>query len=90
MYKDLEGKTALLTGSGKRTGIGFAIAEKMAESGSNVVITDLGDSPDESLGVKTGTVEEMESIEDDLKDRYGVEILAVKLDVTDERRVSDT
>ena len=42
MYKNLEGKTALLTGSGKRTGIGFAIAEKMAACGSNVVVTDLG------------------------------------------------
>jgi len=83
MYKDLEGKTALLTGSGKRTGIGFAIAEKMAECGSNIVITDLGESLDESLGVKTGTSEEMESIADELKDRYGVETLAVKLDVTD-------
>ena len=48
MYKDLEGKTALLTGSGKRTGIGFAIGEKMAECGSNVIITDLGESLDES------------------------------------------
>ncbi len=83
MYKDLEGKTALLTGSGKRTGIGFAIAEKMAECGSNIVITDLGESLDESLGVKTGTAEEMESIADHLKDRYGVKTLAVKLDVTD-------
>ena len=83
MYKDLVGKTALLTGSGKRTGIGFAIAEKMAECGANVVITDLGESLDESLGVQTGTSEEMESIAQDLKDRYGVETLAVKLDVTD-------
>jgi len=83
MYKDLKGKTALLTGSGKRTGIGFAIAEKMAECGSNIVITDLGESLDESLEVKTGTTEEMESIADELKDRYGVETLAVKLDVTD-------
>ena len=83
MYKDLKGKTALLTGSGKRTGIGFAIAEKMAECGSNIVITDLGESHEESLGVKTGTTEEMESIADELKDRYEVETLAVKLDVTD-------
>ncbi len=30
MYNDLKGKTALITGSGKRSGIGFAIAEKLS------------------------------------------------------------
>ena len=42
MYKDLEGKTAVVTGSGKRTGIGYAIAEKFASCGAHVVIADLG------------------------------------------------
>jgi len=32
MYDDLKGKTAFITGAGKRTGIGFAIAEKLASS----------------------------------------------------------
>jgi len=41
MYQDLEGKTAVVTGSGKKTGIGYAIAQKLAESGANVVIADL-------------------------------------------------
>ena len=30
MYSDLKGKTAIITGSGKRSGIGYAIAEKLA------------------------------------------------------------
>ena len=38
MYQDLKGKTALVTGAGKKNGIGYAIARKMAESGANVVI----------------------------------------------------
>jgi hypothetical protein len=29
MLEDLKGKTALVTGAGKRTGIGFAIARKL-------------------------------------------------------------
>jgi len=33
MYDDLKGKAALVTGAGKKTGIGFAIAEKMPHAG---------------------------------------------------------
>ena len=42
MYDDLKGKTALITGAGKKTGIGLAIAEKMASCGANVILADLG------------------------------------------------
>ena len=81
MYADLEGKTALITGSGKRTGIGFAIAEKLAICGSNIIIADLGGSPKETPGVKPGTMDEMQSIATSLKETHGVETLAVELDV---------
>jgi len=30
MYEDLKGKTALVTGGGKKTGIGYAIAGRLA------------------------------------------------------------
>ncbi len=81
MYDDLKGKTALITGSGKRSGIGYAIAEKLAACGSNVIIADLGSNPKETLGVKAGTMDEMESIAGSLKDDHDVETLAVELDV---------
>ena len=42
MYEDLKGKTALITGSGKRTGMGYAMAEILAGAGTNVIIADLG------------------------------------------------
>ncbi|HOO91022.1 MAG TPA: SDR family NAD(P)-dependent oxidoreductase [Syntrophales bacterium] len=82
VYKDLEGKTGIVTGSGKRTGIGYAIARKLASCGANVVIADLGKT---SVGdtVKTGTWEEMEDIANSLAGTYGVKTLAVHLDVTD-------
>jgi len=81
LYADLEGKTALITGSGKRTGIGYAIAEKLAACGSNIIIADLGGNPKETPGVKPGTMDEMESIANSLKEAHGVETLAVELDV---------
>ena len=81
MYVDLEGKTALITGSGKRTGIGYAIAEKLAACGSNIIIADLGGNPKETPGVKQGTMDEMQSIANSLKEAHGVETLAVELDV---------
>ena len=43
-----EGKTAVITGSGRRKGLGEAIALKLAEEGANIVISDLGKSWDVS------------------------------------------
>jgi len=82
VYKDLEKKTAVVTGSGKRSGIGYAIAEKMASCGANVVIADLGKVSSGDM-VRTGTWEEMEAIAEDLAGRFGVKALAIDVDITD-------
>ena len=82
MYDDLKGKTALITGAGKKTGIGFAIAEKMASCGVNVIIADLGKGPESVGGVKMGLRQEMESIAGSLAEKYRIKTLAVDLDVT--------
>ncbi len=83
MYEDLKNKTALITGSGKRTGIGYAIAEKLASCGANVIVTDLGKDSDPSAGVRTGTQQEMQEIAADLAERFRIRTLAVEMDVTD-------
>lgn len=82
MYEDLKGKTVLVTGSGKKTGIGFAIAEKMASCGAGVIIADLGKGPDTVGGIKMGMRREMEEIVLTLAEKNGVQTLAVDLDVT--------
>ncbi len=82
MYEDLKGKTALVTGAGKRTGIGFAIAAKMTSCGANVIIADLGKGPESVGGVKMGMRQEMQSIASSLAEKYGVKTLALDLDVT--------
>ncbi len=81
MYNDLKGKIAIVTGAGKRTGIGYAIAEKLASCGSNIVIADLGGKSEETPGVKQGTTDEMQSIAKALNENYKVKTLAVELDV---------
>jgi len=86
VYKDLEKKTAVVTGSGKKTGIGYAIAEKLASCGANVVIADLGKT---LVGdkIKTGTWKEMEDIAGKLAGNFGVKTLAVDVDITDNKSI---
>ena len=55
MHEDLKGKTALITGAGKKTGIGYAIAERLASLGCHVIIADLGRLPGTASSVRTGT-----------------------------------
>ena len=87
IYKDLKGKTAIVTGSGKKTGIGYGIAEKLASCGCNVIIADLGKvlSPTEPL--KTATNEEMDTIAAELAKTYSVKTLSVGVDVTDNNSI---
>ncbi len=87
MYADLKGKVAVVTGSGKRTGIGYAIAKKLAECGAHIVVADLGKEQEETDGVPTGTVSEMTEIAEEFKNDYGVNAIAVGVDVTDNDRI---
>jgi NAD(P)-dependent dehydrogenase (short-subunit alcohol dehydrogenase family) len=82
MTNTLGGKVALVTGAGKKTGIGYAIAKKLAALGTDVVIADLG-REDTSSPVKTGAFGEMETIASELSKEFDVATLAVPCDVTD-------
>ncbi|HUT52271.1 MAG TPA: SDR family NAD(P)-dependent oxidoreductase [bacterium] len=85
----LQGKTALVTGASKATGIGYAIATRLARDGANVVVADLcADLSAEFPGyVRTGTSEELEKLAAVIRE-HGVRALAVPLDVTDTASVS--
>jgi NAD(P)-dependent dehydrogenase (short-subunit alcohol dehydrogenase family) len=82
MLEDLKDKVALVTGAGKRTGIGYAIARKLASLGSHVVVADLGNLAREAGEVAFGSLEEMESIAGELTQDFGIRSLALPLDVT--------
>jgi NAD(P)-dependent dehydrogenase (short-subunit alcohol dehydrogenase family) len=81
MFKDLKGKTALITGAGKRTGIGYAIARALAEYGTNIVIADLGKAGGDDDQVVTAAQAEMTEIAAEMQSEFGVESMAVPVDV---------
>ncbi len=80
MYEDLKGKTALITGAGKEAGIGYAIASKLAADGVNIIIADLAEKTTDPLAA--GDKETLVGLADKLSDTYGVNAMAVGLDVT--------
>jgi NAD(P)-dependent dehydrogenase (short-subunit alcohol dehydrogenase family) len=82
MHEDLKGKTALITGAGKKSGIGYAVAECLSSLGCHVVIADLGKPPEAGNPVRTGTNEEMEEIASSLSARFNVNVSTVEVDVT--------
>lgn len=82
MHEDLKGKTALITGAGKKTGIGYAVAERLASLGCHIVIADLGRPPELVNPVRTGTSEEMNTIAAELGSRFGGTVTTVDVDVT--------
>ena len=84
---ELANKTALITGSGKKSGIGYAIAKKFASLGANVVIADFGNAQGFGADVGTGSTEEMDTIAAQLAGEFKVKTLAVNLDVTDTQTV---
>ncbi|MBC6402779.1 MAG: SDR family oxidoreductase [Hyphomonadaceae bacterium] len=62
------GKTAVITGSGRRGGLGEAIAMRLARDGANTVISDIGQPRDAATGAQhTGSTGEMERIALDMR-----------------------
>lgn len=62
------GKVAVVTGSGRRHGLGEAIAVRLASEGAAVVVSDIGTSRDAATpGAMIGVTEEMEAIASDLR-----------------------
>ncbi len=82
MDNNLKGKIALVTGSGKKTGIGYAIAKKFASKGCDIIIADYGTEKGLNADVKTGSMNEMMMIGQELSHTYDVETLVVNVDVT--------
>jgi len=82
MYPELKGKTALVTGAGKKSGIGYAVAQKLAASGANVIIADLATTGDANQPLVAGNREEMMALTQELSRRFDVKTAFAALDVS--------
>lgn len=71
MEQSLKGKAVVVTGAGRKTGIGFGIAETIAACGADVILTDIPDA--------ASTMAECVEI---LQKKHGSRVLDVELDVT--------
>jgi NAD(P)-dependent dehydrogenase (short-subunit alcohol dehydrogenase family) len=82
MTYDLKNKNAVVTGSGKKSGIGYAIARTLAACGANVIIADLIGKEARQNAPATVSVDEIKALAADLAKTFKVETLPVELDVT--------
>jgi NAD(P)-dependent dehydrogenase (short-subunit alcohol dehydrogenase family) len=82
MY-DMSGRVALITGSGKKTGIGFAIAKRLSDEGVKVIISDVCKDIGVSDYVRIGDLEELEKLAAEIGGH------ALVLDVTDQKTIDD-
>jgi len=78
----LKGKAALVTGSGKKNGIGYGIVRKLAESGANVIIADLVGKETRQNEPFPDSMAEMTHLAKDLEKAFKIKAIAVELDVT--------
>jgi meso-butanediol dehydrogenase/(S,S)-butanediol dehydrogenase/diacetyl reductase len=92
-YSELKGKVALVTGAGRRKGLGEAIALRLAREGCKVVITDIGHAKGKEMPASAiGSQSEMEQVAADihaaaLATSNGGACSAIALDVLEESQV---
>ncbi len=89
MYPDLKNKNAVVTGAGKRNGIGFAIACELAKNGANVIIADLGKGTIGDTTMQAGQLSQMQQLASELQKVYSVDVYAVSCDVTNKQSVDE-
>ena len=88
MYPDLEGKVAVVTGAGRRNGLGEAIARKLAENGARIVLHDIGKAEGEMAPAHgVGASEEMEDVAHAMCET-GADISTYQADMREEDEVS--
>jgi NAD(P)-dependent dehydrogenase (short-subunit alcohol dehydrogenase family) len=81
---NIQGKTAIVTGSGRQAGIGEAIVMRLAEEGCNIVISDIGKAKGSEFSAEhIGATDEMEAIATDARAK-GAKVICVPCDVRSE------
>jgi meso-butanediol dehydrogenase/(S,S)-butanediol dehydrogenase/diacetyl reductase len=88
MYPDLQGKVAIVTGSGRPRGLGEAMVKRLAAEGCRVVVSDLGAPQGEAMPASAiGSTSEMEQIVAQIR-AAGGEAIGIACNVLDEADVA--
>ena len=83
----LDGKVAIVTGSGRHGGLGKAMAQRLAEEGCKIVIADLGRTDGELFPTHgVGTTDEMEEVAEEIRS-LGAKVATIPCDVRSEEQV---
>ena len=94
-YAELKGKVALVTGAGRRKGLGEAIARRLAGEGCKVIVTDIGHAKGKEMPESAvGSQSEMEQVAADIHSAAtaagnGGACSALALDVLEESQVKE-
>jgi NAD(P)-dependent dehydrogenase (short-subunit alcohol dehydrogenase family) len=81
MY-NLKDKVAIVTGAGRKGGIGEAVARRLAQDGAHVIIGDICAAPTELPHAGSGKWEELAAIAKEIE-ALGIKAIPVRADVTD-------
>lgn len=86
-YESLKNKVAVITGSGRRGGIGEAIAKFLAANGCDIVLSDIGYTKGGNFEAEhIGTISEMDEIANEIRSS-GVKVICLTCDVRSESEV---
>jgi NAD(P)-dependent dehydrogenase (short-subunit alcohol dehydrogenase family) len=86
MYPDLQGKVAIITGSGRERGIGQGIARRLAAEGVGVVVSDIAQGSPEESSRGPGTMDYLRQLAQEIQAQGG-RAIAVACDVTDAEQI---
>jgi NAD(P)-dependent dehydrogenase (short-subunit alcohol dehydrogenase family) len=87
MYPDLHGKVAVITGAGRKAGLGAAMALRLAEEGCRIVISDLANAAgDDNLATGITANDEMEAIASEIR-ALGTDAITAHCDMREASQV---
>ena len=88
-YPELKGRVALITGAGRREGIGAAIAMRLAQEGCKIALTDIGSGSGEHFPRSAvGELPEMQDLAEQMSSAGAQQVLSLACDVRSEDDIS--